>query len=191
VVDRGIGIPAEDQARIFQRFFRAQNASTNHYGGLGLGLFISHGVVSLHGGEMSVSSDEGEGAAFTVTLPRMRGPELRRMPRWLLYLDDVAQPNAVASLRDAGFQLVRERGAEALRNLVMQPLEAVVVGPGTAPSAAKMLCEAVRTAPLARPLPWVWLGERPEWAEPAQAPKVSRALEQALRRSVSVRAPRR
>ena len=68
VRDRGVGIPEEAQARIFGRFERA--ASERHYGGLGLGLYITREIVVAHGGEITVRSAPGEGATFLVTLPR-------------------------------------------------------------------------------------------------------------------------
>jgi PAS domain S-box-containing protein len=67
VRDRGIGIAQADVSRIFGRFERA--VSTRHYGGLGLGLFISHDIVEAHGGEILVSSRPHEGSEFTVILP--------------------------------------------------------------------------------------------------------------------------
>lgn len=67
VKDRGIGIAAEDQERIFQRFERA--VSPTHFRGLGLGLFITKEIVKLHGGKISVESKPGEGSVFTVELP--------------------------------------------------------------------------------------------------------------------------
>jgi signal transduction histidine kinase/AmiR/NasT family two-component response regulator len=67
VADHGIGIAAEDQERIFARFERA--VSPGHYGGLGLGLFITRQVVEAMAGTVQVSSRPGEGAAFTVSLP--------------------------------------------------------------------------------------------------------------------------
>jgi signal transduction histidine kinase len=70
VSDRGIGIAAGDQSRIFERFERA--ASPNHYGGLGLGLWIAHEiVVEAMGGTLTVTSAPGQGATFVVTLPRI------------------------------------------------------------------------------------------------------------------------
>lgn len=65
--DQGIGIAEKDQARIFERFERA--SPTAHYGGLGLGLYITSQIVELHHGKISVLSREKQGAAFTVTLP--------------------------------------------------------------------------------------------------------------------------
>lgn len=70
--DRGLGIAEADHARIFQRFERA--VSERNYGGLGLGLFIVHELVTAHGGTISVQSALGQGASFTVTLPR-RAPD--------------------------------------------------------------------------------------------------------------------
>src|SRR3989442_8704660 len=65
----GIGIPDEEQPRLFQRFFRAANATTRNYSGLGIGLFVSHEIVHQHGGRFEVQSDVGTGSTFTFYLP--------------------------------------------------------------------------------------------------------------------------
>ncbi|BDG01434.1 hypothetical protein AMOR_04300 [Anaeromyxobacter oryzae] len=67
VHDRGIGIPPEAQARIFDRFARA--VPTANYGGFGLGLWLTRQTVEAHGGTIAVASAPGEGATFTVRLP--------------------------------------------------------------------------------------------------------------------------
>jgi len=67
VKDNGIGIAPEDQDRIFQRFERA--ASGSHYGGFGLGLWISREIVLALGGSIEVESTLGSGSMFTVLLP--------------------------------------------------------------------------------------------------------------------------
>ena len=72
VRDEGIGIAPEDLERIFDRYERA--VSSRHYGGLGLGLFIAHQIVTAHGGRIRVESAPGQGSTFIVELPR----ELRR-----------------------------------------------------------------------------------------------------------------
>jgi len=71
VRDQGIGIAREDRERIFERFERA--ASERSYGGIGMGLWIVRQLVIAHGGSIEVDSAPGEGATFTVTLPR-EGP---------------------------------------------------------------------------------------------------------------------
>jgi signal transduction histidine kinase len=68
VSDHGIGISKGDQSRIFGRFERA--VSTRHFGGLGLGLYISAQILRTHQGSIRVESDLGEGARFIVDLPR-------------------------------------------------------------------------------------------------------------------------
>ncbi len=68
VKDQGIGIAPEHQARIFERFERA--VSERNYGGLGLGLYITRTIVEALGGTIRVESQLGQGACFTVELPR-------------------------------------------------------------------------------------------------------------------------
>ncbi|WP_437562238.1 ATP-binding protein [Sorangium sp. So ce542] len=71
VADRGIGIDASCVPYIFERFERG--VSAQHYGGLGLGLYISRRIVNAHGGSIRVESEFGAGSAFIVDLP-LRGP---------------------------------------------------------------------------------------------------------------------
>lgn len=69
VADTGIGIPKDQQDKIFTRFFRASNAIKNETEGSGLGLFIAQSIIRRHGGEMLFSSEEGVGSTFSFTLP--------------------------------------------------------------------------------------------------------------------------
>jgi two-component system phosphate regulon sensor histidine kinase PhoR len=69
VRDRGLGIPAGEQERIFEKFYRLDPALTRGVGGSGLGLFISRELVSRMGGSLTVRSQPGDGAAFVVDLP--------------------------------------------------------------------------------------------------------------------------
>jgi signal transduction histidine kinase len=69
VQDTGVGIPAAEQKRLFERFFRASNASTAGALGAGLGLHITRALVELHGGRIWLKSEAGQGAAFFVTFP--------------------------------------------------------------------------------------------------------------------------
>ena len=75
VVDQGIGIPAEELDRIFERFYRVDPARHRSTGGTGLGLSIVKHVAATHGGEVRVWSAEGQGSTFTLTLPQHFGAE--------------------------------------------------------------------------------------------------------------------
>ena len=70
VKDDGVGIPEEDQAHIFERFYRVDKARSRETGGTGLGLSIVKQLVNMHGGTITVASKAGNGSEFTVTLPR-------------------------------------------------------------------------------------------------------------------------
>jgi two-component system sensor histidine kinase SenX3 len=69
VRDQGIGIPSRDVERIFERFYRVDQARSRVTGGTGLGLAIVRHVAGAHGGEVTVESVEGEGSTFTFALP--------------------------------------------------------------------------------------------------------------------------
>ncbi|GAB4443995.1 MAG: ATP-binding protein [Chloroflexi bacterium OHK40] len=69
VSDTGIGIPAQDLPRIFERFYKVDRSRTRNAGGTGLGLAISKHLVEGHGGRLWVDSAEGRGSTFSFTLP--------------------------------------------------------------------------------------------------------------------------
>jgi signal transduction histidine kinase len=69
VRDNGVGIPLEDQTRIFEPFFTTKA----DHGGTGLGLSVTYGIVSDHGGEIELVSQPGLGSIFTVWLPKVQG----------------------------------------------------------------------------------------------------------------------
>ena len=69
VEDDGIGIPAAEQDRLFQRFFRSSIATEQAIPGTGLGLVISRAIAEAHGGTIGVRSDAGAGACFRLELP--------------------------------------------------------------------------------------------------------------------------
>jgi PAS domain S-box-containing protein len=69
VEDNGVGIKAEDQPRIFGRFFRSENPLSVEVGGTGLGLAITHSLVRLHGGQIGFWSRAGAGSCFWVRFP--------------------------------------------------------------------------------------------------------------------------
>ncbi len=74
VKDQGIGIPARDLERIFERFYRVDRGRGRDSGGTGLGLAIVRHVAASHGGDVRVDSQEGQGSTFTLRLPAGPGP---------------------------------------------------------------------------------------------------------------------
>lgn len=76
VTDRGIGIAAADQQRVFERFFRVDKARSRATGGTGLGLAIVKHVAASHGGHIGLWSKPGTGSTFTLYIPIDRSPEL-------------------------------------------------------------------------------------------------------------------
>jgi two-component system sensor histidine kinase SenX3 len=76
VTDQGIGIPEDELDRVFERFFRVDQARSRTTGGTGLGLSIVKHVVQNHGGDVRVWSQPGRGSTFTIRLPRVLEPAL-------------------------------------------------------------------------------------------------------------------
>jgi PAS domain S-box-containing protein len=72
VSDTGIGIPAGEQGKMFTRFFRASTARRAAVAGVGLGLSITKAITTAHGGTLELSSVEGEGTTFTLSIPLPR-----------------------------------------------------------------------------------------------------------------------
>jgi sigma-B regulation protein RsbU (phosphoserine phosphatase) len=70
VIDSGVGIPPEEQERVFERFYRIEKAGDHLFGGLGLGLAIAKYIVEKHDGQIQVVSAPGKGSTFTVALPK-------------------------------------------------------------------------------------------------------------------------
>jgi PAS domain S-box-containing protein len=76
VRDTGYGIAAEDQAQLFERFFRTQSASDMAIAGTGLGLSIAKAIVDAHGGAITIESAKGSGTTFRVVLPLAPTPDV-------------------------------------------------------------------------------------------------------------------
>jgi signal transduction histidine kinase len=72
VADNGIGIPADQMPRLFERFFRADKARSRERGGAGLGLSIVKSICLAHHGHVEASSEPGHGSRFRVELPRLQ-----------------------------------------------------------------------------------------------------------------------
>ena len=69
VRDNGMGIPAEDIPRLFERFYRVEKARTSDAGGTGLGLAITKEIVDAHGGQIWVESELGKGTSTWIRIP--------------------------------------------------------------------------------------------------------------------------
>ena len=80
VRDEGIGISQDDQAKLFTKFFRADNSFTREASGTGLGLYITKHLVEAHGGSIWVTSDPGEGTTFKCLWPQVATPPGERGP---------------------------------------------------------------------------------------------------------------
>jgi two-component system sensor histidine kinase SenX3 len=80
VTDQGIGIPEEEQERIFERFYRVDPARSRETGGTGLGLAIVKHTVGNHGGEVTVWSQPGSGSTFTIRLASARSTDTSPPP---------------------------------------------------------------------------------------------------------------
>ncbi len=75
VVDTGIGVPEEEQAKLFTKFFRAGNARKARPDGTGVGLYLARRVITAHGGTILFSSKEGKGSTFGFRLPIDKSPD--------------------------------------------------------------------------------------------------------------------
>lgn len=78
IADEGIGIPTDEQQRIFQRFYRASNGRTRDTQGTGLGLYVVKRIVEFHGGSISFKSHPGEGTTFSLRFPLVSLKEPRK-----------------------------------------------------------------------------------------------------------------
>jgi CheY-like chemotaxis protein len=127
ISDTGIGMTEEQLGRLFQAFSQADASTSKKYGGTGLGLAISQRFCQLLGGDISVTSQPGEGSTFTITLPDQTetpaqsnpadAPHISGDATTVLLVDDdpTARDLLTASLKGAGYRLVHAtNGAEAL-----------------------------------------------------------------------------
>ena len=74
MVDSGIGMTAEQQAKLFEEFAQADASTAQRFGGTGLGLALSRKLARMMGGDVTVASKAGKGSVFTVRLPV--GPDM-------------------------------------------------------------------------------------------------------------------
>ena len=108
VRDTGIGLSAEEQTKLFTKFFRAKNRTTQEVGGTGLGLTITRSLVEMHGGKIIVSSAQGEGSTFSFTLPTTR---------------QLAQSEAASAIPQPGGRILVVDDEPDIANLIKRYLE--------------------------------------------------------------------
>ncbi|HWT40008.1 MAG TPA: ATP-binding protein [Dongiaceae bacterium] len=80
VIDHGIGVPKEEQGKLFTKFFRAANARKARPDGTGVGLFLAKKVIDDHGGSIVFESEEGKGSTFGFRLPLPKAPSSKEKP---------------------------------------------------------------------------------------------------------------
>jgi CheY-like chemotaxis protein len=100
VKDTGIGIPYDQQEHIFERFRQADDRANRAYEGTGLGLTISKNLVELLGGEMWMTSEEGEGSIFYFTLPYDRKPARKEQKKKEDYVTNEGQGKTLLIIED-------------------------------------------------------------------------------------------
>lgn len=150
VKDSGIGIPREDIAHLFQKFYRVDNTDTREIGGTGLGLYLCRRLVEFIGGKIWVESEYGHGSTFSVSLPRLG------------YDDAQARLKAIAEQRERQAANAQTTG----ENSGAVPTHGVTIGPigPTAPVSAPPAQPQPQPQPQPVPAPV------PPRAAPAQPP---------------------
>jgi PAS domain S-box-containing protein len=129
VRDRGIGIPENEQRKLFGRFARASNARALGISGTGFGLYLSRTIVELHGGTIEVESAEGQGSTFRVVVPtRSHHQPVASRRIALLDPDGDSRSYVAQALRDDGFAVaVATNGDDLLRTIADAPFDVALV----------------------------------------------------------------
>jgi signal transduction histidine kinase/DNA-binding response OmpR family regulator len=123
IADSGIGVPADQQRHLFQKFFRVDSSDTREIGGTGLGLALSREIVEAHSGRMGFESVEGAGSTFWLELPSGPGRADGGSRRVLVIEDDpVAAELLAAQLRAEGYAVESvANGEDGLARAIEDP----------------------------------------------------------------------
>ncbi len=171
VRDTGIGIPADQQERLFRSFSQMDSSTTRRYGGTGLGLAISKRLAELMGGTIQVKSAPGEGTNFTVTIPfeatsyrmprHLEPNQPHLMGKRLLIVDDNAVNRKILHVQADSWGMIpveAASGAEAIGVVVAQaPFDLAILDLHMPRMDGLTLAEALRALPAGRTVPLVML----------------------------------
>jgi signal transduction histidine kinase/CheY-like chemotaxis protein len=138
IKDEGLGIPKEAIPHLFQQFYRVDNSDRRRIGGTGLGLAIVQEIVNAHNGEVSVSSEYGNGSIFTIRFPKVRlnknklneeRENTKQNYSVMIVEDDLSLGELLKNeLEDAGFHVTYHNGGKkALEEIKASPPDAVVL----------------------------------------------------------------
>jgi signal transduction histidine kinase/ActR/RegA family two-component response regulator len=160
VLDSGGGIPPEAQSKLFDLFYRVDNAQRQHIKGFGVGLSIVKSFVELHGGHVIVESEEGKGTAFHVTLPLApqesgRGEVTPIKVQRILLVDDDPDIRQFVSerLERAGYSVwVAQTGPQALTMIASGQFDGLVLDIGLPELNGIEVLKSVRAQQLTMPV---------------------------------------
>ncbi len=155
VIDTGIGIPPDEQQRIFEEFTQVDRQSARSIEGTGLGLALSRRLLQLMRGTIEVESHEGQGSTFSVILPRIRPGEVADARPTLLVIEGVIGDGELVSRLAAGPYRVVAAGSvrDAARVARRRRLAGVVIGESVLTADEDWLRDTLRDHPRTQTLP--------------------------------------